>query len=529
MIVRAAMMELLLMRSGFEAKLTGDPEFEVERISARRVQDGEPGTLYVGNEPAPQAMQESGRCAYLQIGARPSQAEHLRAAQPSAVAEHGSKVAFSPDATEIEIGYEALLALSSWEAALKDALLEGTTIDEFIALGATIVQRPLAYFDRNLITLATSSDYWDRGEPSEARATEERHAQFEGQMPPDMAVDLVEDLDYLKAAEHHGGFYYESAQHRMFYGINTFDDGEYLARLVVSLAQGELRLHRGEEQLLDVFHAYLDDLHLRYAGNAQIVSSQNDSLHVLVRTELMGTESPLQDEAAAVLSSFGWAHDDRFVIAKLVFFEGVHWDTVSLYLCSLLERTVNGSCAFPADQQIVWMINLTRAARPGESHERLVERTTASLVSVLRNYACKAGLSDEFASFSDSRNRYAEANRALEIGQIRDPHYWYYRFSDYTFDYLLLQCVDELSPEQTCHPALEALIAHDAQHGTEYARTLICFLRNSQNTTHAANELFIHRTSFMRRMAQIQELTGIHLENPDEVLHLLLSAKLMGM
>ena len=523
------MMELLLMRNGFGAKLTGNPEFAVERISAYRTQNGEPGTLYVGKEPAPQPVQEGRECAYLQIGARPPQSGRPRTAPLTATTKPWNKMALSPDATEIEIAYETLLTLNSWEAALKDALLEGTTIDEFITLGAAIIHRPLAYFDRNLITLATSSDYWERGESPKARTAEERTAQFEGQMPPDMAVDLVEDLDYLKAAEHTEGFYYESAQHRMFYGINTFDDGEYLARLVVSLTKGELHLHRGEEQILDVFHAYLDDLHLRYAGNAQIVSSQNDSLHVLVRTELMGAESPLQDEAAAVLSSFGWAHDDRFIIAKLVFFEGVHWDTVSLYLCSLLERTVNGSCAFPAEQQIVWMINLTRAARPGESHERLIDRITSSLVSVLRNYACKAGLSDEFAPFSNSRSRFTEANRALEMGQIRDPHYWYYRFSDYSFDYLLSQCVDELSPKQTCHPAFEALIAHDAQHVTEYARTLVCFLRNSQNTTHAANELFIHRTSFMRRMAQIQELTGIHLENPDEVLHLLLSAKLMGM
>ena len=73
------------------------------------------------------------------------------------------------------------------------------------------------------------------------------------------------------------------------------------------------------------------------------------------------------------------------------------------------------------------------------------------------------------------------------------------------------------------------LAEYDTTHGTEYARTLVCFLRNSQNTTHAADELFIHRTSFMRRMAQIQNLVGINLDDPDEVLYLLLSAKLMGM
>ena len=68
---------------------------------------------------------------------------------------------------------------------------------------------------------------------------------------------------------------------------------------------------------------------------------------------------------------------------------------------------------------------------------------------------------------------------------------------------------------------------HDGQHGTEYAKTLICFLRNSQNTTNSANELFIHRTSFMRRMTQMEKIVNLNLDDPDEVLYLLLSAKLL--
>ena len=138
-------------------------------------------------------------------------------------------------------------------------------------------------------------------------------------------------------------------------------------------------------------------------------------------------------------------------------------------------------------------------------------------------------VSGVFNSFAEARVHYVEANQALEIGQVRDPHYWYYRFGDYAFDYLLSRCVEELTAEQMCHPALETLLAHDGQHGTDFARTLVCFLRNSQNTTHAAAELFIHRTSFMRRMASIEKLANVNLNAPDEVLHLLLSAKLLGM
>ena len=63
----------------------------------------------------------------------------------------------------------------------------------------------------------------------------------------------------------------------------------------------------------------------------------------------------------------------------------------------------------------------------------------------------------------------------------------------------------------------------------EYARTLVCYLRNSQNATHTADELFIHRTSFMRRMAHMKDLAPFDLDDPDEALHLLLSAKLLDL
>lgn len=517
MIVRASMIEFLLRRQGYDTKLIGDPECEIERIRAERHQRNCRNTLVVirdADKPVPETPDDT--CVFLRVSDRPN--------KPARNAIGSSNNPDEP--TAIESAFEALVTLEKWSASLKDALLEGASLGEFIELGASMIGRPVAYFDRNLLTLAASSDYWNRHEVANDAWPGQ---QFAGQMPPSMAADLVEDIDYLHAARERGGFYYKSAQHRMFYGINTFDGDDYLARLIFPLAEGEHRLHRGEEQLVDVYHEHLDNLYLRYAGNAQVISSQNDSLHALVRNELNGTSAASIDEASAVLEAFEWSYDDRFLVAKLVFFEGVHWDTVSLYLCNVLEQLAIRSCAYPLHQQIVWMVNLTRAASPGEGPMSFTQRVTTSLVAVLRNYACKAGLSDAFQSFANARNQYIEADRAIEIGQIRNPHYWYYQFSDYAFDYLLSRCTDELGPNQTCHPALMTLVDYDTQHGTEYARTLVCFLRNSQNTTHAAAELYIHRTSFMRRMTHLCELANIDLEDPDEVLHLLLSAKLMGL
>ena len=47
------------------------------------------------------------------------------------------------------------------------------------------------------------------------------------------------------------------------------------------------------------------------------------------------------------------------------------------------------------------------------------------------------------------------------------------------------------------------------------------------NMTHAAEQLYIHRTTFCRRMEQIYRLTGISEINSDLMLEMLLSLKLL--
>ncbi|MBQ9041802.1 MAG: helix-turn-helix domain-containing protein [Eggerthellaceae bacterium] len=510
--VTASMIEFVLQKQGLNACVLGNDDCPVSTVRENRKGKHEAGVLYVcEDEKAPTPPKRNTGYALLAI------ADESGESARSAKQKH-------PERPLIEAAFSALRELDLWESKLKDALLQRVPLAEFIRLGWDMIGCPIAYFDRNLIVLASSEDYWKRDD-----APREAGLRIAGQMPSELAVDLVEDLDYLKAAERHEPFYYENTQNRIFYGVNTFDDGEYLARLVISLPEGTNRLHPGQEQLVALYHRYLDDLYLHYAGNVDVVSSQNDALHELVSALLLEGKQTAPSEMTGVLSAFGWRERDDFMAVKLVFFEGVHWDTISLYLCGLLERTMAASCAFPVDREIVWLVNLSRSAWAYETRDQQIERLVEALVSIMRDYACKAGLSDVFAQLTDAHDYYREAVRALEIGQRHDPHHWYYRFSDYAYQYLLAKDTEEFKAEQLCHPALTALAAYDASHETEYARTLVCFLRNSQNTTHTAGELYIHRTSFTRRMAHMQEIAPVNLDDPDEILHLLLSAKLLGM
>ena len=47
------------------------------------------------------------------------------------------------------------------------------------------------------------------------------------------------------------------------------------------------------------------------------------------------------------------------------------------------------------------------------------------------------------------------------------------------------------------------------------------------NASEAAQKLYIHRTTFIRRMERIESLISVKMNDPDELLHILLSYKLL--
>ena len=59
--------------------------------------------------------------------------------------------------------------------------------------------------------------------------------------------------------------------------------------------------------------------------------------------------------------------------------------------------------------------------------------------------------------------------------------------------------------------------------GTEYYKTLRTFFNNKYSYTHASEDLFIHRTTLLKRIERIVDLTGINLDDPDANLYLELS------
>jgi DNA-binding PucR family transcriptional regulator len=76
-------------------------------------------------------------------------------------------------------------------------------------------------------------------------------------------------------------------------------------------------------------------------------------------------------------------------------------------------------------------------------------------------------------------------------------------------------------------PALQKIMAHDEEHGTDYVRTLAAYLRNMGRLRPAAVELGVHRNTLEYRVGRIADLAGIDLESADNRLSLELGIRLL--
>lgn len=64
-------------------------------------------------------------------------------------------------------------------------------------------------------------------------------------------------------------------------------------------------------------------------------------------------------------------------------------------------------------------------------------------------------------------------------------------------------------------PELEALLAHDAEHGTPYAQSVAAYLAANADVPLAAESVSVHANTFRYRMRRVRELFGLDLDDPD--------------
>lgn len=297
--------------------------------------------------------------------------------------------------------------------------------------------------------------------------------------------------------------------------VNLYDKNRSGYRVILVEATRKLKSY--DEFLLVQLAKYIEQMLEKYTVLQSDISYSLDRLLSNILTDTGFDKKPV----APQFEAFHWSQAHAYFCMDIhVSKVDQQNQTVVRFICNRLESLIPGSCAFLLDNHIVVFVNLFHY---GSDMNTAVE----AIAGFLQDSYLKAGVSYEFRGLGSLRQYYLQAKVALEEGMKRHPMRWVNRFEDIALYYLMDKCTQELGSKAVCSRDLQALRQYDREHKTDYYETLRAYITNQMNAVQAAKALFIHRSTFLYRMAHIKELMKLDLEDSDQLLYLLLSYKLL--
>ena len=127
-----------------------------------------------------------------------------------------------------------------------------------------------------------------------------------------------------------------------------------------------------------------------------------------------------------------------------------------------------------------------------------------------------------------SNQRKEELTKDEPTGHTEDSMFWYYDFQDYALEYMLTRCQEDVEKTHLCIPGLIRLMDYDRDHGTEYFSALRTYVEEKYSVTHTAERLFVHRTTLLKHLKKIDEITNMDLDDWNTRLHLCLSFQFLS-
>ncbi|MCD8240861.1 MAG: helix-turn-helix domain-containing protein [Lachnospiraceae bacterium] len=305
----------------------------------------------------------------------------------------------------------------------------------------------------------------------------------------------------------------ESKRNSLF--VEIYDKNRNAYRVI--LLEISRRLKTSDEYLLLHLSKYIEQMVERFTVVQPDVSYTLDRLLSNVLTDDKIEKSSL----CARFQSFHWEEGHCY------FCMNIHVSTIDRqnltvirFLCNRIEGLIKGSCAFFMDERIVVCVNLSLGGTT-------LDEALHAVTGFLKDSYLKAGISYAFTGLGAMKQYYLQSRIALEEGMKRYPLRWVNRFEDIALDYLMGKCTELLEPEVVCSRAVLTLREYDREHKTDYYETLRTYISCQMNAVQAAKTLFIHRSTFLYRMAHIKELIQIDLDDPNQLLYLLLTYRLL--
>lgn len=295
---------------------------------------------------------------------------------------------------------------------------------------------------------------------------------------------------------------------------NLFVEGS-LKGVVMSRHEGTALSARYVRFFLKYIGSYLELLYAQ-TGSFGVVPTESDRIRAALASLLSEGKANYADVQSLLLEN-GHTPESHYVVLRIersFTYEGAEGLT---YLAHCFEQAWPRAYCFAIDNVPFMLADISPSAEIGERD------FFQDILITARENLSKVGISRPFVEMEQLDAARFQATIALKQGSISDPTFWFYRFSDYALPWLIEHGWSTVPFAHAAHPAVLEVMRYDSAHGTELLHTLSTFLNCRFNATKAAENLFVARSTLLNRLDRIVAMTGIDLENTDDILYLELS------
>lgn len=241
-------------------------------------------------------------------------------------------------------------------------------------------------------------------------------------------------------------------------------------------------------------------------------ASQNDLLiRNSVFEEIIRGDTENLSYFEGILSTYGW-HENcskRLIVLGCV---SNHLN-MNAHIVKLLNRN-SFLYAIEHQEKLVVLCNTDQLD---------FEKQLEIIKPIIHNSGYYGGSSNTFTHLSDIPDYLLQAMLTFQTDQYRVGEV--VSCQEYILPYIL-HLLKANARMSLIHPALSVLSEYDKKHRTNYYEVLKEYLHQQCNQTDTANALCMHRSSLLRKISFIHQLTEINLADYQTRLHLLISYEL---
>lgn len=392
----------------------------------------------------------------------------------------------------------------NWETSLKKEILDGGDLQKMLQISSDFLRNPL---------LVMGLDFTFLGQAGTESMPEKYRLYHEDGIDMDHMNSLLQSEEYQKLEDSHRTELFPGS----ISGIRSLNHNIYprerkTCRVV--MREWNRPFTDGDYCLMEILAECLE-LMLSHSN----VLEEEDEISKVFETILRDRTADYM-EMSRRLSAQGWGSQHTYLclILQLTYLNQKNLSTNAI--CHYIRKQFPHSSSFLFQGEIVTFFNLTLL-------EQDEDEIGSTLTYFIRDSYLKAGYSRPVRGHMYFRRQFIQARTALDVGGRKKPYLWIHHFDQVALTYIIEQVTRRLPASMICHTGLLKLQETDEQGQSEYMKTLRTYLDQNLNATRSAEELFIHRSTFLYRLDKIKEILQSELDDPDEIFYLNLSFRLL--